>query len=206
LRSLTGNQTIGFGLGVVGVVFTLLAWLYPHFWETFYPPDPNLRARVEISKLEKVLTIPPIPPFGTAFKYAITLKNAGNVVAKNVKFHIDNVDADTSLDGMGKGIRMYQDQQFHEMSTGKRATSPDRPAPKTLAPGEMFPVPLYTAGQEPRRYGDNFRYTFLIGRIDYDDGREKRWSRFCFLITNSRGDLGHCQFGNDDDESAPTEQ
>jgi hypothetical protein len=165
------------------------------------------RAWVEIGKIEKTATYPPDPPFGTIFKFGIYPKNIGKTVARDVQIHIDNIDADGSFNDSEKAIRMSQDQKFKDMKTGKRSITPNKPGPQTIAPGDVSAVPVYTGSQEPKRYGDRFRYTFLIGRIDYIDTFDvKHWKHICFMVLNARGDLGHCQYGNDEDRNPETPQ
>jgi hypothetical protein len=161
------------------------------------------RAWVEIGNIDKTV-FAPSPPFGTTFKIGIYLKNVGKTVATDVKIHIDNIDDVASFSENEKAIRMFQDQLFREMGTGKKSLTPDKPGPHTLAPGELSAVPVYSGGQEPTKWGENnYRYSFILGRIDYIDAfKTKHWKRLCFFITNSHGEMGHCQYGNDEDENA----
>jgi hypothetical protein len=54
--------------------------------------------------------------------------------------------------------------------TNKKATIPDNPGPQTLDPGAQSPIPFLTRSQEPKEYpGGTFRYSFILGRIDYSD-------------------------------------
>jgi hypothetical protein len=160
------------------------------------------RAWVEIGKIEKTETYPPDQKFGEIFKFAIYPKNVGKTVARDVRISIENIGSDGSFADNKKAIRMTQDQQFREMATGKRIRIPDRPGPQTVAPGDLSPVPVYTSGEEPRRYGTIFTYTYLVGRIDYTDAfGTEHWKHICFIVINSRGDLGNCQYGNDEDNN-----
>jgi hypothetical protein len=170
--------------------------------ETFFRTDE--RAWVEIGKID-TRVLPPNPPFRTIFKFGIYPKNYGKTVATDVRIHIDNVDTWGSFNDSKRGIRMFQDQLFHESGSAKRHRTPDKPGPQTIAPGELSIVPVYSAGQEPRRDGDNFTYTFILGRIDYIDAfRVQHWMRFCFMVTNASGELAHCQYGNDEDANPET--
>jgi hypothetical protein len=100
-------------------------------------------------------------------------------------------------------ILMSQDQLFRISGTNKRAIMPDNPGPQALAPGAQSPVPVFSGGQEPKRYSDgNFRYSFILGRIDYIDAFEtEHWTHFCYFVANSRGELANCKYGNDQDSN-----
>jgi hypothetical protein len=159
--------------------------------ETFFRTDE--RAWIEIGKIETAV-YPPSPPFGTTFKFGIFPKNYGKTVAHDVRIHINNIDVAGSFDNR-HAIRGLQDQLFHE-------GGPNKPGPQTIAPEEVSTVPVFAGGQEPKRYGNTFIYTFLIGRIDYRDVfNVNHWMRFCYMVTNARGELGHCTYGNDDDRN-----
>lgn len=169
--------------------------------ETFFRTDE--RAWVEIGKIEIVATYPPESTFGRIFKYGIYTKNDGKTVARDVRIHINNLDnVGGDFEGNKKAIRMFQNQLFRESGTRKRVITPDIPGPQTIAPGELSPVPVYSGGQEPMKDHNIFRYSFILGRIDYIDAFSvKHWMRFCYMVSNSQGELGHCQFGNDEDNS-----
>jgi hypothetical protein len=167
--------------------------------EQFFRTDE--RAWVVISSLNKTETIPADSTFGTTFKFSIFPKNVGKTVARYVKIHAENPDAAGSFMENKHAILMSQDQLFRISGTNKRTIMPDNPGPQTLAPGAESPVPVFSGGQEPKRYADgNFRYSFILGRIDYTDAFGVRhWTHFCYFITNSKGELGHCKYGNDQD-------
>ena len=159
------------------------------------------RAWIEIGKIETSIH-PPDPPFGITFKYNIFLKNYGKTVATDVRVHIDNIDADTSFGDNQRAIRMSQDQLFKISGTNKRITEPNNPGPQTIAPQELTTIPIFSGGQEPKKWGNSFRYTFVLGRIDYNDAFGKsHWMRFCYMAMNSKGELGHCTYGNEEDSN-----
>ena len=80
--------------------------------------------------------------------------------------------------------------------------------PKVLAPGAISSVPLTLNAQAPQYFKNGATYWHLIGRIDYTDAFSvKHWMKFCFFVSNPRGDLLNCHEGNDEDrnpESPPT--
>ena len=169
--------------------------------ESFFRTDE--RAWVVISSIEKTLTIPPDPPFGTIFKFSIFPKNVGKTVARNVRIHAENPNASASFMENRHAIIMSEDQLFHLSGSKKRAIMPDNPGPQTLAPGAQSPVPVFSGGQEPQVLSDgNYRYSFILGRIDYIDAfGVKHWTHFCYFIENSRGELANCTYGNDQDSN-----
>ncbi|HYB61020.1 MAG TPA: hypothetical protein VEH50_06035 [Methylomirabilota bacterium] len=160
------------------------------------------RAWVEIGNIEKTV-FPPRPPFGTFFSFAIYAKNVGKTVATDVRIHIDETQGDPSLSDNEKAIRMFQDQLFLKQGTNERSVTPNKPGPQTLAPEATSAVPIYAGGQEPRKWPNGtFTYSFILGRIDYVDAfRTPHWKHLCFIITDRRGDLAHCQYGNDEDNN-----
>jgi hypothetical protein len=171
--------------------------------EEFFRTDE--RAWVVIDSVDKTATFPPESTFGTIFKFSVFLKNVGKTVAHDVRIHCENPDVPQNFMEDKHAILMSQDQLFHEMGTNRRSIMPDSPGPQTLAPGARSPVPVFTGGQEPRRYGDNFRYTAILGRVDYIDAfGAKHWVHFCYVITNSKGELAHCKYGNDQDNNPET--
>ena len=47
-----------------------------------------------------------------------------------------------------------------------------------------------------------YKYGYMLGRIDYIDAfNVDHWVHFCFMIMNNKGELGHCQYGNDEDSN-----
>jgi len=161
------------------------------------------RAWVVIDSIEKTATFPPNPPFGTIFKFSIFPKNVGKTVARDVRIHSENPDASASFMENRHAILMSEDQLFHLSGTNKRAVMPDNPGPQALAPKAQSPVPVFSGGQEPKRYSDGqFRYSFILGRIDYTDAfGVSHWTHFCYFISNSRGELANCKYGNDQDSN-----
>lgn len=167
--------------------------------EAFFRTDE--RAWIEIGKIETAI-YPPDPPFGIIFKYRIFLRNYGKTVATDVRVHVDNIEADSSFGDNQKAIRMSQNQLFKISGTNKRSTEPNKPGPQTIAPQELTTIPIFSGGQEPRKWGNGFRYTFVLGRIDYNDAFGKsHWMRFCYIAVDSRGELGHCTYGNEEDSN-----
>jgi len=153
------------------------------------------RGWVVIDGIDK--TAVPVPA-GSAnfFKYRIWPKNVGKTVARNVRIFVsDTLDAGM-LWSNENGIRMTQDQLFHENNdSNKRVFIPDKPGPQTLAPSERSVIPIDTSGNAP--YKGQFHY--VIGRIDYVDAfNVSHWTHFCFVISTD-GELIHCQYGNDED-------
>jgi hypothetical protein len=168
--------------------------------EIFFRADE--RAWVEIDKVEKADTYPPEPPFATIFKYSFSLKNFGKTVAREVKIHIENFDQDGTFESNKKAIRMTQDSLFKDSKSGKRVIFPNKPGPQSIAPNATFTIPVYSGGQEPRLIGKNYMYGFMVGRIDYVDAFDtQHWVRFCFMIMNAKGEVGHCQYGNEEDNN-----
>jgi hypothetical protein len=160
------------------------------------------RAWVVIGKIEKILTVPADPPFGSIFKFSLYPENTGKTVARNVKINIENISAMAEFAENSHAIRMTQDQLFRQQGTNKRATLPDTPGPQDLAPGQTALVPIYTAGQEPKSFGKSSMVTIILGRIDYMDAfKVRHYMRFCYVIANAKGELYHCKYGNDDDNN-----
>ena len=174
--------------------------------EIFFRADE--RAWVEIEKIEKADTYPPSPPFATIFKYSFSVKNFGKTVARDVKIHIENIDQDGTFESKKRPIRMLQDSLFRDSKSGRRVIPPVKPSPQSIAPNGQFTVPVYSGGQEPRLIGGRYMYGFMLGRIDYVDAFDtQHWVRFCFMIMNAKGEVGHCQYGNEEDnnpEKLPT--
>lgn len=172
--------------------------------EIFFRVDE--RAWVEIEKVEKIDTFPPDPPFATIFKYSFSVKNFGKTVAKDVRIRLDNMNGETAFESNQRAIRMYQDSLWRDGKSGRRIVTPDKPGPQTIVPSGAFTIPVYSVGQEPTQSGGKFTYGFMLGRIDYTDAFEtNHWVRFCFMIVNSKGELGHCQYGNDEDHNPEKE-
>jgi hypothetical protein len=163
------------------------------------------RAWVDLERVDKIRTIPASPPFGTIFKYGLYFKNGGKTSARHLRIYIANFTGGTAEDR--DAVRMFQDRQWREQSTGKPIPAPDTPAPQTLDPGSTTPIPAYSTGQEPTRHDAFFLYSYVVARIDYIDAfNVEHWKHFCFMIMNSNGELGHCESGNDEDNNPETKK
>jgi hypothetical protein len=161
------------------------------------------RAWIEIGKIETIAYPPDPPKFGATFKFGFYPKNVGKTVATDVTVHLDNVFGSGMLLTDEKGIRMFEDQLFKQQGSPKRSLSPDKPAPQTLAPGELSVAPVYIGGQEPSHMGHgSYWYGYIIGRIDYVDVfGTHHWKHLCLTVIDARGDLTYCQYGNDEDKT-----
>lgn len=168
------------------------------------------RPWVEIGSI-KTTAFPPVPGTGTIFKFSIYPKNIGKTLARNLRIQLQDVGGGPELMSNKHGIKMYQDQLFHEAENPKkRIMDPDTPSPQTLAPGEQSIVPVYAGGTEPQRvpvYSGGTEpqrelYSYTLGKFSYIDAfGVPHWKHFCFFVLNSRGELANCQYGNDEDRN-----
>jgi hypothetical protein len=164
------------------------------------------RAWVEIDRIEKTDTIPPDPPFSTIFRFNFFFKNFGKTVATQVRVRVDNIEGSPTFMSNEKEIRMYQDRLWRDAATGKRIKMPDKPGPQTIAPGATS-HPISSVGQEPVHHGNDFRYSYILGRVDFVDAFDTdHWMKFCFIVQNNKGELGNCQYGNYEDHNPEKSQ
>lgn len=165
--------------------------------EAFFEMDE--RAWVEIGSIDKTIYSPSLP-LPTTFKFAIYPKNIGKTLARDLRISLINSNAGVDLMSSKHGIKMSQNQLFRESGNPKkRSIIPDVPGPQTLAPGEQSVVPVYAGGSEPQ-YG---RYSYILGKLSYIDAfGVQHWKHFCFFVANAKGEMGDCQYGNDEDNNS----
>ena len=158
------------------------------------------RAWVEIDRIERVQVSARDAKFGAAFRYRLYLKNAGKTVARNISVSAArNTIGSIALENNVSYMRRAQDGLL-----ARSGLDPvDNPVPKTLAPQMAAPVPFVMDGQEPRVFGTDEWVSFLIGRIDYaDDNGISHWTKFCYYVAESNGNLWNCHVGNDEDRNS----
>jgi len=157
------------------------------------------RAWVEIGRIDKTVYPPDSGTGMTSFtvKFDLYFKNVGKTLARDVRISVIDTNAGEDLMYNRKGIRMFQDQLFRGWKQAKGINPPESvPGPQTLAPGEQSIVPVHSAGAQPK-YG---RYSYVMGRIRYlDTFGANHWKHFCYFVSDERGDLDFCQYGNDED-------
>jgi hypothetical protein len=161
------------------------------------------RAWVEIGRID-MTAYPAHPPFGISFKYAFFLQNFGKTIAKSVRIQfVDLVPQGDSLGNDQKAINMFQSKTYRQNGTKQIGTFPEEPGPQTLSPGGISPVPVFDDGQAPKQWPTGgVDFSFILGRIDYIDAfGVPHWKKFCYMVTNSRGELAHCNYGNDEDDN-----
>jgi hypothetical protein len=158
------------------------------------------RAWVEIEPIKPIPFAKADGNFGASFQYEIYLKNVGKTVARDIVMHASRMDSGLALGDNADQIRRAQKILLHEnLGDNNRMI-------KVLAPNTVSPVPLRLRAQEPQIFkSGNAFYSFLIGRIDYVDAFSvKHWMTFCYIISNSRGELLNSKEGNDEDNNPET--
>jgi hypothetical protein len=163
------------------------------------------RARIELEPFKAVLLTPASVGFPALFTYTIYPKNTGKTVAYGITVS-GTREAPLSTLGLGDNpsyISRYQDRfLLGKLKNGPPETILFRRIPKALGPNVVSPVPFDMAGQAPT----NGLYSFLIGRIDYADAFNiEHWVKFCFFISDPRGSIENCMYGNDEDRNPEVE-
>lgn len=165
--------------------------------ENFFRTDE--RAWIEIESIRLQSTITP-EGMRTFFKYEVFTKNVGKTVARDIGLkRMNMMDANHGIINI-RGIQMWQDKMLVDRP-GIPSKVPSLPMPKSLAPNTTVTEPFILGGGAPQ-YGF---FDYLIGRIDYKDAFDvAHWMKFCFVVTNAKGDLGICEAGNDEDSNPET--
>jgi hypothetical protein len=133
---------------------------------------------------------------GASFDYELYIKNVGKKEARNITIRANRVTTDRDMGDNVDQIRRVQNTLMRE-NLGEN----DRIA-KTLAPNAQSTVPFRLSGQEPQLFSKGGFYSFLVGRIEYQDSSSKGyWMTFCYFVSNQRGDLLNCKEGNDFDSN-----
>ena len=148
--------------------------------------------------------LPPSPGFEDFFSYEIRVANVGKTAARNVIIYAANLGSSTHLGGDVGAQSDYLKDTDSSKDAGERQkgdASFIKSAQSTIAPGSSTIAPIISAGISPRMYGGvNVVYSYILGRIEYmDNFGIHHWSKFCFFVGNSDGDLRHCQAGNEED-------
>jgi hypothetical protein len=148
----------------------------------------------DIIRLEKAPAYYPNNP-GKYFGFKFTPKNIGKTVAREVRIHLISPEFDIPFTIDRRRIQEAEDK-FSLMTL-----YPNYPGPQSLAPNANSSIPIEVAARDP----DGTKYNFILGRIDYVDAFSVRhWTHFCFFVKNSDGELGHCEYGNDQDSNPET--
>jgi hypothetical protein len=164
------------------------------------------RAWVELEPIQGVPFTPKDAKFGASFRYPISPKNVGKTVATNVQLRAlrNGIAGSREMGDDAKQISWLQDQLLLGKVTNESPTMPlVTPIPQTIAPQTESPVPVLLVGQEPQP-PPNYEYvSYIVGRIDYTDAFSvSHWKKFCYFVSNYRGELMQCQEGNDEDKNA----
>jgi hypothetical protein len=193
------------GMFVVTAGAFLAAVVYARI--TYHMQQDNLhafrideRAWVGIDPFKPILKVPETDKNSALFTYELYPRNTGKTAAREVEIRAlrDSPVSSVSSGDDHPGMDRMQDG----LLLNKFKNSADIPflrsAPHTLAPGQVAPFPLIVSGQSPRHgFG-----SFLVGRIDYaDEFGIKHWVKFCFFVSNYRGELEYCKYGNDQDNN-----
>lgn len=139
------------------------------------------------------------------FRYRIYPKNVGKTIAYDISVKASDTMSGCGSDEYEVGINSWQDRfllnKFRESGTNKPVMAPTNMVPKALAPGAVAVAPFNLGGTEPHNGGCHY----LIGRVDYTDAFSvNHWMKFCFLVSNGRGELVNCKYGNDEDHNPET--
>jgi hypothetical protein len=142
--------------------------------------------------------------FGKLFQYDAYIKNVGKTPAREITMKAITPFSGTSLGDDAGNLQRTQNMLNRGIHGGDHLSNR---IPKVLAPGSTSPVPLRLTGQEPQYLDSGALYSYLIGRIDYEDAFSiKHWKTFCFFVVNARGELWQCKEGNNSGQDADPSQ
>jgi hypothetical protein len=166
------------------------------------------RAWIEIEPIKGSPFSPRIGNIGAGFIYPIYIKNVGKTVARNIQLRgmRNGFDAHIEFGDDPKQVAWEQDQLLMGKVANTEKMPLQNPIPKVLGPQATSPIPVMFFGQEPQVFtsksGTSERVHYIVGRIDYADAFGiQHWHKFCFFISNPKGELWHCKEGNDEDDN-----
>jgi hypothetical protein len=176
------------------------------------------RAWIELEPIKLTESNTPIPGFPkaphTGLKFEIRPKNVGKTVAREIDLKAIAVDGPESLAHDARELAETQDQffmgQIHSWPDNVALTPPKTPTLRVLAPGAVAPVPLEVLARPPREAKPDSenpqeqvrRVWYIIGRIDYlDEFSVNHAMKFCYFVTNDKGALDICEYGNEEDHN-----
>jgi hypothetical protein len=169
------------------------------------------RAWIELEPIKPALIFKGNALISTAFICNVVPKNVGKTVARDITVKADPVMAADGWDENPQSMRMNQDEElldkFKWSGTNNPVIVPANPMPKVLAPNSVSPVPFTLTCQAPETLKGGHQWiNYLVGRLDYcDQFHVKHWLKFCFYVADSRGEIGACKQGNDEDRNEETE-
>ena len=144
-------------------------------------------------------------PIMKSFEYPISLKNVGKTIAKNISVRAGSVQAANDL---YKNPIQIERAQEHILRHREKTTSSNQEQPnvvsKVIGPNSTTPAPFVMSGFAPNEFSNRnlpITFSYLIGRVDYDDGFGiHHWLKFCFVVEYS-GELNSCAYGNNQDQN-----
>jgi hypothetical protein len=169
------------------------------------------RAWIELEPIKPALIFKGNALIPTAFVCNVVPKNVGKTVARDITIKADPVMAVDGWDENPEIMRKTQDEEllnkFKWSGTNNPVIVPANPMPKVLAPNSVSPVPFTLTCQAPETLKGGHQWiNYLVGRLDYcDQFHVKHWLKFCFYVADSRGEIGACKQGNDEDRNEETE-
>ena len=158
------------------------------------------RAWVEIEPIKPILLTPADQQFSATYTCDIFLKNVGKTSAFNIEARASDV---MSIDGWDD--KADDVERTHNMLYSPEALADISLAhvPRVLAPNSTSPVPFRLTYQATKPFPSwHNEVHYLIGKVNYCDQFNVAHSlRFCFFVSNNRGEIWACKNGNDEDRN-----